>query len=120
MKILIVDDSRAMRMIVKRTLRQAGFGNVEVSEACNGSEGLEKVLEWKPDLVLSDWNMPVLDGIGLLESMRDEDIEATFGFVTAQGTPEMKQRARAAGASFFITKPITVAAFQKNLKQHIP
>ena len=55
MKILIVDDSKVMRSIVKRTLRQAGFGNHDVVEAGNGAEGLEQVSEHTPDLVLCDW-----------------------------------------------------------------
>lgn len=120
MKVLIVDDSRAMRMIVKRTLRQAGFNNLDIAEAENGRQALEKVKSHVPALILSDWNMPEMDGYAFLEAIRAEGIKTPFGFVTAQGTPEMQQRARNAGASFFITKPITVEAFQKNLKKHIP
>ena len=66
MKILIVDDSKVMRSIVKRTLRQAGFGNHDVVEAGNGAEGLEQVSEHTPDLVLCDWNMPEMNGIEML------------------------------------------------------
>ena len=70
MKILIVDDSKAMRMIVRRTLRQAGFEDVEVDEAENGRDGLTMVEGGKPDLVLSDWNMPELNGIDFLRNLR--------------------------------------------------
>lgn len=119
MKVLIVDDSRAMRMIVKRTLRQAGFNNLEIVEAVDGRDALEKFRAERPELVLSDWNMPNLDGYGLLESLRRDGSSVPFGFVTAQGTPEMQQRARSAGASFFVTKPITVDAFRKNLSRYI-
>ncbi|MEL6345359.1 MAG: response regulator [Myxococcota bacterium] len=119
MKVLIVDDSRAMRMIVKRTLRQAGFNNLEIVEAQNGREAVDQVAAHSPALILSDWNMPEMDGYAFLEAIRAQGIKTPFGFVTAQGTPEMQQRARNAGASFFITKPITVEAFQKNLKNHI-
>lgn len=117
MKVLVVDDSRAMRMIVKRTLRQAGYNNLEIFEGENGREGFERVKAHSPDLILSDWNMPDMDGYAFLEAVRGAGIKTPFGFVTAQGTPEMQQRARNAGASFFITKPITVEAFQKNLKK---
>ena len=119
MKVFVVDDSRAMRMIVRRTLRQAGYTNLEVVEAADGREALSKIRQERPQLILSDWNMPNLDGYGLLEALRAEGITTPFGFVTAQGTPEMKQRARAAGASFFVTKPITVDAFRKHLSRFI-
>lgn len=119
MKVLVVDDSRAMRMIVKRTLRQAGFDNIDIIEAENGREALSKVQAERPSLVLSDWNMPDMDGYGLLEALRASGNSVPFGFVTAQGTPEMQQRARAAGASFFVTKPITVDAIQKNVARFI-
>jgi two-component system chemotaxis response regulator CheY len=106
-KILIVDDSRAMRMIVTRTLRQAGFGDAELHEAENGAEGLAKVAEIRPDLVLSDWNMPEMTGIEFLQALRDAGKTVTFGFITSETTPEMRERAIAAGAQFFLAKPFT-------------
>ncbi|MFT4977829.1 MAG: two-component system chemotaxis response regulator CheY [Myxococcota bacterium] len=120
MKVLIVDDSRAMRMIVKRTLRQAGFNSLDIVEAVDGQDALEKIKAKRPQLILSDWNMPNLDGYKLLEALRSSGEKIPFGFVTAQGTPEMQQRARSAGASFFITKPITVDDFRKKLGSYIP
>ena len=63
MKILICDDSKAMRMIVKRTLRQAGFGDHEVLEAEDGAQGLAVAQAEAPDLILSDLNMPNMSGI---------------------------------------------------------
>jgi two-component system, chemotaxis family, chemotaxis protein CheY len=70
MKVFVVDDSRAMRMIVKRTLRQAGFDNIDIIEAENGRDALAKIRVENPGLILSDWNMPELDGYGLLEALR--------------------------------------------------
>ena len=70
MKILVVDDSRAMRMIVKRTLRQAGFNNVDVSEADNGKTALQQIDTDPPALILCDWNMPEMNGIELLRDLR--------------------------------------------------
>lgn len=70
-KILVVDDSRSMRMIVKRTLRQAGFGDHEITEADNGQDALEQISGSIPDLILSDWNMPVMDGFELLQALRE-------------------------------------------------
>ena len=115
MKILIVDDSKAMRMIVRRTLRQAGFGDHAVSEANNGREALETVRESVPDLILSDWNMPEMSGIELLDNLRAEGIPVKFGFVTTERTPEMRVRASEAGAAFLIVKPFTPEDFKDAL-----
>jgi two-component system chemotaxis response regulator CheY len=82
MDILIVDDSRTMRMIVKRTLRQAGFGSHSVREAENGHDALNQIKTKKPDLILCDWNMPVMTGIELLNALNDARIRVKFGFVT--------------------------------------
>ena len=115
MKILIVDDSKVMRSIVKRTLRQAGFGNHDVVEAGNGAEGLEQVSEHTPDLVLCDWNMPEMNGIEMLQELRAAGNEVKFGFVTSEGTAEMHQIALDAGALFLITKPFTADDFEEKL-----
>lgn len=111
MNVLIVDDSRAMRMIVRRTLRQAGFNVDNVVEAENGKDALSKLRDFKPDLILSDWNMPELDGLGLLRTLRNHRIYIPFGFVTAQGSAEMREKARNAGATFLISKPFTPETF---------
>ena len=63
MKILVADDSRVMRQIVIRTLRQAGYDDHEIVEAEDGADALAKVGSEQPDLVLSDWNMPNMTGI---------------------------------------------------------
>ena len=97
-KILIVDDSKAMRMIVTRTLRQAGFGDHEFVEAENGAEGLAKVGTEAPDLVLSDWNMPELTGIEFLRALRAGGNDVRFGFVTSESTDAMRATAEQAGA----------------------
>jgi two-component system chemotaxis response regulator CheY len=115
MKILIVDDSRVMRQIISRTLRQAGYGGHQLVEAANGLEGLRAVQEHDPDLVLSDWNMPVMDGMQLLGALRARGLRVRFGFVTAEGSPEMVSRAETAGAEFVIAKPFTAESFQDKL-----
>ena len=115
MKILIVDDSKAMRMIVRRTLRQAGFGDHAVSEANNGKEALDAVRQSVPDLILSDWNMPEMSGIELLDSLRAQGVSVKFGFVTTERTPEMRARAAESGAAFLIVKPFTPEDFKEAL-----
>ena len=119
MKILIVDDSTAMRMIVRKTLRLAGFEGHEFSEADDGLKGLAAIKASPPDLVLSDWNMPNMTGIELLESLTKDGIKVKFGFVTTEATPAMRARASGAGASFLISKPFTPESFKEALGAHI-
>ncbi|KRC59705.1 MULTISPECIES: response regulator [unclassified Nocardioides] len=116
MKILIADDSRVMRQIVIRTLRQAGHGGHDIVEAENGREALEKVQTEAPDLVLSDWNMPEMNGIDCLSALRAAGSSVAFGFVTSEGSEEMRQRAASAGAAFLIAKPFTPEAFDDALR----
>ncbi|MDX2052219.1 MAG: response regulator [Polyangiaceae bacterium] len=116
MDILIIDDSKAMRMIVRKTLRQAGLGEHDIREAGDGLEGLKAIEEKLPHLVLCDWNMPNMTGIQLLETLRERDVKVTFGFVTSEGTVEMRQQAASAGAKFLIAKPFTPEAFQEALQ----
>lgn len=115
MKILVVDDSPAMRMMVVRTLRQAGFGGNDVTQAEDGAEALDSIRGATPDLVLADWNMPNMTGIELLEALRAEDNEVDFGFITTESTTEMRKKATDAGAKFLISKPFTVESFEKVL-----
>jgi two-component system chemotaxis response regulator CheY len=111
MKILIADDSRAMRMIVTRTLRQAGMGGHDLVEAENGRDALDKVRQESPDLILSDWNMPEMTGIDLLKALRGNGIDIPFCFVTSEGSQEMRDAAVAAGAIGLIAKPFTAETF---------
>ncbi|QWC84731.1 response regulator [Nocardioidaceae bacterium] len=115
MKIIVADDSKVMRRIVVRTLRQAGHGGHEVIEAENGRECLDLVTDRTPDLVLSDWNMPEMTGIECLDALRAQGTEVPFGFVTSEGSPEMRERAARSGALFLIAKPFTAETFAEAL-----
>lgn len=115
MRILVVDDSKAMRMIVRRTLRQAGYDKHEVEEAENGRQALEVIHKAPPGLVLSDWNMPEMNGIQLLEALRGEGCKVLFGFVTSETAPGMRDLANEKGANFMITKPFTEGTFRQVL-----
>lgn len=112
MIVLVVDDSRVMRMIVARTLRQAGFEGLSIREAADGREAFDAIVAEQPDLVLSDWNMPTMTGIDLLGALRRSGNEVPFGFVTSEGSKEMRQRAEAAGALFLIAKPFNEDTFR--------
>lgn len=105
MAILVVDDSRAMRMIVRRELRKAGYE--DVVEAENGAVALATVGEGGIDLVLSDWNMPDMNGIDFLSNLRASGNQVVFGFVTSESAADVRARAFDVGASFIITKPFT-------------
>lgn len=115
MKILVVDDSAAMRMIVKKTLRDAGYGDHEVIEASDGAEGLEQVRSQNPDLVLSDWNMPNMTGPEFLAALNEDGLVPKFGFVTTEATGPMKETAEELGARFLIAKPFTARSFNDAL-----
>lgn len=101
--ILAVDDSASMRQIVGFTLRSAGY---EVIEAQNGEDALQKIAA-PPGLVLTDLNMPILDGIGLIKRLRTHPTCKYVPIVvlTTESQAERKQEARAAGATAWIVKP---------------
>lgn len=111
MKILIADDSKAMRMIVVRTMRQAGFDGHTIIEAENGKVAFEIARAQNPDLILSDWNMPEMTGIEFLRALRGTGATTPFCFVTSEGSEEMRTAAEQAGALGLIAKPFTAEAF---------
>lgn len=111
MKIVVCDDSKAMRMIVMRMLKQTEYADAEFIQAEDGAQGVAAVKEHAPDLVLSDWNMPNMSGIEFLNALRAEGIGVPFGFVTSESTPDMREIAIKAGASFTIAKPFTAETF---------
>ncbi len=111
MKILVADDSRAMRMIVIRTMRQAGLTGHDIIEAENGQQAYEIASAQRPDLILSDWNMPEMTGIDFLRALRAKGVRTPFCFVTSEGSEEMREMAQHAGAMGLISKPFTAEAF---------
>ena len=115
MRIVVADDSAVMRKIVIRTLRQAGYGDALIAEACDGGELVDIAVNDNPDLCLSDWNMPVMTGIEALREIRAKGCNVTFGFVTSEGSDAMRQTAEQAGAAFLIVKPFTAEAFAEAL-----
>lgn len=115
MKILVVDDSKAIRMIVIRLLKQSGIANFTSAEASNGAEALAMIEVHKPDLVFSDWNMPEMGGIDLLKKLRESGNRIRFGFISSESSTEVRNEAALAGAEFFIVKPFTPLAFEAAL-----
>ncbi len=111
MQILVVDDSRAMRSIVMRAVRQAGY-EASFVEATNGVEALEVIRRSPPTLVMADWNMPEMSGIALLQALRAEGNPVKVGFVTSESDPSMRDLAFQAGALFMLGKPFTPDAIK--------
>ncbi|MEO5864454.1 MAG: chemotaxis response regulator CheY [Nitrospiraceae bacterium] len=120
MKILVVDDMSTMRRIVKNILKQLGFINVE--EAEDGQEGLNKLKEGGFGFVVSDWNMPVMTGIEMLRAIRaDEAIKAIpVLMVTAEAQQENLIEAVKAGVSNYIVKPFTAETLQEKINKIFP
>lgn len=124
-RILIVDDSMAMRKILQRVIRQAGFEQAEFLEAPNGAEGLKLFDPHSVDLILSDWNMPGMDGITFVQEARKKNRE-TVGtkivpiiMITSEGGAAKFKEARLAGANNFISKPFTPEVFEQKIKETI-
>jgi two-component system chemotaxis response regulator CheY len=117
MRALIVDDSRAMRMILKKHLRECGFE--EIHEAGDGREALEVLegLEWA-DVVLVDWNMPEMSGIEFVEHVRADSLYDDVPIVMVTTETEVAQMVRAldAGANEYVMKPFTVDALREKLE----
>lgn len=107
-KILIVDDSTTMRKILMRVIRQAGIECDGFLEAANGQEGVEKLgSEAGIELVLSDVNMPVMNGIEFVKAVRDAGNATPIVMVTTEGGEAMLKTAMDSGASGYVTKPFT-------------
>ncbi|WP_368187479.1 response regulator [Aestuariibius sp. HNIBRBA575] len=103
-KILAVDDSRTMRSLLERALHDAGF-DVDLAE--DGVDGLDKLEDAQPDLVITDINMPRLDGFGVIEGIRamDQYRGLPILVLTTESGAELKSKARKAGATGWIVKP---------------
>lgn len=103
-KIMTVDDSPSMRMLLRVALTDLGY---EVVEAEDGVQALERFPDEEPDLLITDINMPRLDGFGLIEAVRGDDGNRNLPILvlTTESSDEKKARARAAGATGWIVKP---------------
>lgn len=106
---LIVDDSSVMRKIVERALRQAGLDPLVVHEAGNGAEGLDLLRAQQVDLILSDINMPSMDGLEFLRQIRVQQLArgVPVVMITTESSEEHVKQAIEAGARGYIRKPFT-------------
>lgn len=109
MRVLIVDDSSVMRKIVERALRQAGLDSLVVVEAGTGAEGLEVLKTQQVQLILSDINMPMMDGLEFLRQIRAQKLATGVPVVmiTTESSEEHVKQAILSGAQGYIRKPFT-------------
>ncbi|GHB62288.1 response regulator [Psychrosphaera saromensis] len=117
MKILVVDDFSTMRRIIKNLLRDLGFTNVQ--EADDGSTALPMLQNGHFDFVVTDWNMPGMQGIDLLREIRKDDNlkHMPVMMVTAEAKKEQIVAAAQAGVNGYIVKPFTAATLKGKLEK---
>ncbi|HEY3695384.1 response regulator [Phenylobacterium sp.] len=114
--ILTVDDSRTMRDMLLMTLTEAGY---QVTQAEDGVEGLARLRDGSPDAIITDINMPRLDGFGFIEQVRGDPARRGVPILvlTTESEPELKDRARRAGATGWIVKPYNPAKLLDALRR---
>lgn len=107
--ILIVDDSLPMRSVIKRTLAAAGYGSSETLEASNGKEALELMRHSWIDLAMTDYNMPVMNGLEFLKAAKKEQLlkDVPVVVISTEGNEERIKEFTDCGAAGYITKPFT-------------
>jgi two-component system chemotaxis response regulator CheY len=118
-KVLIVDDSVSMRQMVGFTLRQGGY---EVIEAEHGQDALNKLVGATVDLILTDLNMPVMDGITLIQNIRKQPALKCkpILMLTTEGLATKKEQGKAAGATGWIVKPFDPDKLLQTLARVLP
>jgi two-component system chemotaxis response regulator CheY len=115
MKALVIDDSRAMRLVIGRIVARLGF---DVAEAAHGQEALDQLDAGAvPDLCLIDWNMPVMNGLEFVQAVRQRPYgrQITLMMVTTESENSQIVRALAAGAHEYLIKPFTADALEDKL-----
>ena len=117
LRFLVVDDFSTMRRIVRNLLKELGFSHVE--EAEDGVVALKKLREGNFDFVVSDWNMPNMDGLTLLQNIRSNEALKVIPvlMVTAEAKKENIIAAAQAGANGYIVKPFTAATLDEKLNK---
>jgi len=115
-KTLVVDDQQTIRMLVRSGLQQLGFR--ELQDAVDGEAALQAAAQIPPDLVISDFNMPKLDGLGLLRAIRayPPTSKTAFIMLTGQGDKEIVQKAIQFGVNNFLIKPFNIAALRGKIE----
>ncbi|MGB3692751.1 MAG: response regulator [Spirulinaceae cyanobacterium] len=118
-KILVVDDQWLNRSVIRKLLTPLGF---KVAEASNGEEGLQKVAHFKPDLIISDFVMPQMDGFEMLRRLRSSDlVDSTILIASSASVFDTdKQKSLEAGFNDFLPKPVNQDELLEKLEKHLP
>jgi CheY-like chemotaxis protein len=120
MTILIIDDSRTMRSLIRHAIEQAAFSSPRIVEAGNGAEALRVALTERPDVICCDIHLADMTGFEILKKLRENRCTAPLGFITSDVLPETRARALNEGAAFLINKPFTREALEQALRAFVP
>jgi CheY-like chemotaxis protein len=115
---LIVDDSRAIQAIIKRSISAAGYESASVQSASNGQAALEALERMTPDLLITDWHMPGMSGLELIQVVKQtRGDQIQMGLVTTEVSPDMLRQARDSGAAFILQKPFNDAELLESIRR---
>lgn len=116
-KVLVVDDQMTMRVLIRSALQELGFK--DIADAGDGEEGFKSLLGRPAHLVISDFNMPKIDGLGFLRAVRAHEATKKSAFIMLTGRADMElvQRAMQFGVNNYITKPFSPAQLRKKIEE---
>ena len=116
-KVLVVDDQNSVRAMTRMTLEEIGFRHIH--EAENGVKAMETASLQPLDLIISDYNMPEMDGLGLLRAVRGHPVvrKVPFILLTGRGDKELVVKAAQAGVNNYLVKPFTAATLREKIEQ---
>ena len=119
LKVLIVDDQKSVRQVTRMTLEEIGVRHIH--EAENGVKAIDTATLQPLDLIISDYNMPEMDGLGLLRAVRGHPAarRVPFILVTGRGDKELVVKAAQAGANNYVVKPFTADILKQKIEQVI-
>ena len=120
LRALVVDDSTTMVRIISNTLKRIGVDHVDT--ACDGQEGFNKFKNNVFDVILTDWNMPIMNGLELIKKVRAENMDIPIIMITTEGGKSEVITALKAGCNQYIVKPFTPQILKEKLEdiiQHI-
>jgi two-component system chemotaxis response regulator CheY len=114
--VLLADDSKTMRLILRRALESVGI--LSVTEAADGVQALSHFQQQKFDIVLTDWNMPNMSGLDVVEQIRSQNKEVPIIMITTEAERGQVLRAIAAGVTDYLVKPFTTTTLREKLAKH--
>lgn len=120
MKVLIIDDSRAVQLIIRRALEKGNIQNLETKLADSGIQALKILESWHPDLVLSDLHMPKMSGVELLTEINKQMLKLNVGLITTETDHSRLRQVKQCGVKFIMNKPFEDAELIQKIKLFLP